>query len=309
MNGATVPLIFDIRRFALDDGPGIRTTVFFKGCPLTCAWCHNPESLKAEAEIAFYPRLCIRCGDCAAACPAGAIKAEPVRIDRDRCDACGRCAEVCPATALKMVGRYYSPDKLLELLLRDRTLFESSGGGVTFSGGEPTLHMDYLGEILGMLKSQDIHTAVQTCGMFAMDRFREKVLPHLDIIFYDLKFVDAKDHLAFTGNDNGIILENFAALIGETREKIRPRTPLIPGATATRDNLSGIARFLKNLGCNGCEALPFNPAGLAKRAPLPEGFPPAVSTSMMPPEEEKLWKRLLAEELGSPSTTSPEFIA
>jgi pyruvate formate lyase activating enzyme len=306
MSGAAIPLILDMRRFALDDGPGIRTTVFLKGCPLACAWCHNPESLKAEAEIVFYSRLCIRCGDCAAACTSGAITDEPVRIDRSRCAACGRCAEACPSTALKMVGRHYTSDELVDLLLRDMVLFDTSGGGVTFSGGEPTLHMDYLGVVLEKLKSLGIHTAIQTCGMFAMGRFREKILPHLDIIFYDLKFIDAREHIAFTGKDNGVILENFAALIGEAGEKVRPRMPLIPGVTATRDNLSGIARFLKKLGRTGCEVLPYNSSGLSKRAALGERIPPSVPVNMLSVEEERRWKHLLAEEfVREPSGENP----
>lgn len=297
MSGRELPLIFDIRRFALDDGPGIRTTVFLKGCPLACAWCHNPESMKAEAEIAFYQRLCIHCGDCSSACPAGAITDGSTRIDRNRCTACGRCAAACPATALKIVGRHYAADELADLLLRDRILYETSAGGVTFSGGEPTLHMDYLGTVLKKLKARGIHTAIQTCGMFAIDGFREMILPYLNLVYYDLKFIDAHDHLAFTGKDNEVILENFALLTREIPEKVKPRMPLIPEITATRGNLEEIAHFLKKLGCSGCDALPYNPAGLAKRATLGDGSPPRISSSMMPVDEESRWKRLLAEKL------------
>ncbi len=299
MTGALSPVIFRIRRFALDDGPGIRTTVFFKGCPLSCAWCHNPESLRAEAEIAFYRQLCISCGDCGTVCPAGAVTDGPERIDRSRCTACGMCAEACPATALKMMGSRYPADELSGLLLRDRPLFEASVGGVTFSGGEPTLNTDYLGAVLKTLKRHGVHTAIQTCGMFAMDRFREDLLPLLDVIYYDLKIIDARDHIIFTGKDNAVILENFAVLVAEARAKVRPRTPLIPDATATKENLSGIARFLKNLGCTSCEVLPYNPAGLAKRAAIGESAPASLSGSLMPVEEENRWRRLFAEELAS----------
>ena len=271
MSEAELPFIFDIRRFALDDGPGIRTTVFFKGCPLACTWCHNPESMGVGSEIAFYPRFCIHCGDCAAVCAKGAITGHSPKIDRARCQVCGNCADACPATALKMIGVHHFVSRLAALLLRDRIFYETSGGGVTFSGGEPTLHMDYLGAVLRVLKSHDIHTAIQTCGMFDLSEFKVKVLPYLDLIFYDLKIIDARNHAVYTGMDNGVILENFADLIGVSPEKVKPRLPLIPGITATIDNLRNVARFLNSNGCTECAVLPYNPGGLEKRLSLGDG--------------------------------------
>lgn len=194
------PLIFDIRRFALDDGPGIRTTVFFKGCPLACAWCHNPESQNPAAEIAFRGEICIECGECREICPQGAIhQPGTTRIERQRCDACGRCAEHCPTTALRLVGEPIGVEALLEALIRDRLFYETSGGGVTFSGGEPTIHADFLADILPRLRRHGIHITLQTCGHFDSDCFRRLLLPHLDLIHYDLKLADPALHRRHTG--------------------------------------------------------------------------------------------------------------
>jgi len=263
--GNTGPLIFDIRRFALDDGPGIRTTVFLKGCPLSCMWCQNPESVQQEVEIAFHHILCIHCGDCEKFCPEHAAQMNyPGRIIRERCVACGVCAEKCPSTALKIVGKRYAGKELVKELLKDRIFYETSCGGVTFSGGEPALHMDYLSDVIRELKKNNIHIALQTSGFFDMQEFRKKLLPSIDLIFYDIKLFDTRKHKEYTGVGNEKIRDNFMSLADYRKEIIVPRTPLVPGITATEENLQQIAKFVRNAGCEKYELLPYNPSGVSK---------------------------------------------
>ena len=231
--GELQPLILDIKRHVLEDGPGLRTTVFFKGCNLHCPWCHNPEAIDPEPEIAFYPRDCIGCGDCVEVCPTGACRLEDqVVIDREVCSRCGACAGVCPSRALRLLGRHYEVDELLEVLLRDRMYYAVSGGGVTLSGGEPTLFPDYCAAVLGRLKELGLHTTLQTNGMFVWSDFREKLLPLVDLVMLDVKLADGERHREYTGQDNGPVWANLEALLRERPGAVLPRIPLIPGFTA-----------------------------------------------------------------------------
>lgn len=274
-------VVFDIRRFALDDGPGIRTTVFFKGCPLACVWCHNPESIRPAAEIGFQAPSCIGCGACAVVCPEDCIALDrEERVDRAACTVCGLCVEACPAAALRVIGAVYPVEELVELLLRDRVFYETSGGGVTFSGGEPTLHMHYLSGILEALKQCGIHTAIQTCGLFDLAAFKRLLLPYLDLIHFDIKLIDPREHEKYTGAGNAAILSNFRALTAIAKDRILPRIPLIPGITMRRENLSGIAALLKGLGYAVCELLPYNPDGARKRRTLGIPVSPEVVETM-----------------------------
>jgi pyruvate formate lyase activating enzyme len=293
-----LPLIFDIHRFALDDGPGIRTTVFLKGCPLSCVWCHNPESMRNAPEMAFHSDRCILCGSCKDACPEAAITKSPEpQIDRSRCTACGRCADSCPTSALRMTGSEYPLDELLEIIRRDRHFFDASGGGVTFSGGEPTLWMDYLGAALSALKSENVHTAIQTCGKFDYPRFSQKILPCTDLIMFDIKFIAATEHKRYTGQDNASILENFRCLTRDVGSRVLPRVPLVPEITATPDNLLEIASFLADLGYRHCDLLPYNPAGLEKRQAIGMRLPPHLPTLPHEPGKEDELRKLFRERL------------
>ena len=303
-----IPLIFDIHRFALDDGPGIRTTIFLKGCPLSCSWCHNPESMAVEREMAFSRKRCISCGSCRDICPEGAItEGLPPQINRRLCTACGSCAEICPTMAIRMIGRQYPLNDLLEIILRDRYFFQASGGGVTFSGGEPTLWPDYLRAALTALKAEGLHTAIQTCGIFDYDIFCRRVLPVADLIMFDIKFIDAETHKRFTGHDNASLLQNFRNLTIIAGDRLLPRVPLVPNITATRNNLLEIASFLRDLGLQRCALLPYNPAGIEKRQavgmePPPDDLP---ETAFSRDKEEQL-RRLFFTTFHNLSHLRPE---
>jgi pyruvate formate lyase activating enzyme len=274
------PLVVDIKRHSLEDGPGIRSVVFFKGCPLRCVFCHSPETQNVGQEIAFSPSECIGCGACAEACPQGAVDLSlPGRILRDRCDCCGACAEACPGKGLRLIGTYYPVEALVEVLLRDAVYYKHSGGGVTLSGGECTLIPEYVGMLLGLLKAEGVHVALETSGHFGYAAFSKHILPHIDLVYYDIKIIDADAHKRYTGQDNRLILANFRKLLAERTVTVHPRTPLVPGITATRQNLAAVVDFLCDAGADSMSLLPYNPLGLAMwerlgrpRPDLPEAF-------------------------------------
>lgn len=260
------PLVVEIKRNALDDGPGIRTTLFFKGCPLACVWCQNPEALRTYPEIAYSPEECLLCGSCQSVCPVGAIDLErrPRIVDRARCRRGGSCAAVCPGRGIHLVGRYYPVAELARLASEDLLFYENSGGGVTLSGGEPTLYPRYLEQLLQALKFKRIHLNLESCGYYHRPVFEKYILPHLDLIYFDIKLIDPEEHLRYTGRSNGRIHENLTALIRSGRVPVLPRVPLIPGITDTAKNLSGIASFLRGLGLRRTALLPYNPLWVSK---------------------------------------------
>jgi pyruvate formate lyase activating enzyme len=286
-------LVIDVRRYSFEDGPGIRSVVFFKGCPLRCIFCHNPEAQELKPEIAFYRERCIECGACRNACTSGAMDTEsPDRIRRDRCNRCGKCADVCPTDAMRLVGKHYSVEGLTEVLLRDSEYYRHSGGGVTLSGGECTLFPDYLEALLKRLKACGIHVVLETSGYFSYHEFRRKIYPYLDLIYYDIKFIDNEDHKRYCDRSNRIILRNFRSLLEEAEVEILPRIPLIPGITSTEKNLSAIADFLDTSGAKKGQPLAYNPMGLTKCVTLGRK-PPDLPQRFMEPEEERRAHELL----------------
>jgi pyruvate formate lyase activating enzyme len=191
------PLILEIKGNSLDDGPGIRSVVFFKGCPLSCRWCHNPESKSPGIEIGFDAGECIACGTCLETCQETALSQDnPFFIDRSRCNLCFACVDTCPSGALSQVGSPMTTDAILQAILKDSVFFHNSGGGVTLSGGEPTMFADFTSDLLKALKEAGIHTLVETCGMFDLGLFEKKLYPFVDMIYYDIKLMDAKAHMA-----------------------------------------------------------------------------------------------------------------
>jgi len=257
------PLILDIKGNSLDDGPGIRSVVFYKGCPLSCVWCHNPESKKASVEISFDKVKCINCGACRKLCPEHALdQGNPCYIDRSRCTLCFECVDVCPSGALKKVGEALSIDSILERVLQDKPFYDTSGGGVTLSGGEPTLYMEFTGKLLRLLKRHGVHTLLETCGYFDLDRFMDMVYPYCDSIYYDIKVIDSSFHREYCGMPNERILGNFSFLSQRARQDgmvLLPRTPLVPDITDTDENIKGIAAFLKAHGITEASLLAYNP--------------------------------------------------
>lgn len=257
--------VFDIRRYSIQDGPGIRTTVFFKGCPLSCTWCHNPESQRSEPELIFRENRCIRCGSCVAACPQGAASWQSGGpwTDAQKCTCCGVCLEACPAEARELAGKSMNTAEVMAAVLRDIPFYDESGGGVTFSGGEPLNQVDFLRELLSACHARGIHTALDTCG-FAPWETLDSVRRDVDLFLYDLKLMDSGDHLLFTGVDNRIILENLQKL-ASAGHKLRIRVPLIPEITAVKENLEQMAAFVRDLpGRPPVDLLPYHAAAEQK---------------------------------------------
>ncbi|MHC4204996.1 MAG: glycyl-radical enzyme activating protein [Planctomycetota bacterium] len=287
MQKNSFPLIVEIKRGSHEDGPGIRSVVFFKGCPLRCVFCHSPETQEPKAEIVFSAQQCINCGNCADACPQGAIDlSRPERIDRDKCIRCGRCADICAGGGLRVIGKYHPVEDLVEILLRDSSFYRYSNGGVTLSGGECTLYPNYLESLMKSLKARRIHLVLETCGYFNYEIFRRKILPYIDLIYFDVKIADPEIHEKYTSRKNSKILDNLCKLLRDKPVAIQPRIPLVPGVTATRENLSSIVDFLCEAGAESVSLLPYNPMGIEMAVCLGKSRP-ALPRKFMKPDEER----------------------
>lgn len=240
-------MVIDITRMTVHNGPGIRTLILFKGCPLRCIWCSTPESQEESAELAFYPDKCILCGDCIPVCPENAITIDDtsVLINRDLCNSCGRCAGVCYARALKLLGQKYTVEELLDVAKRDTIAYKHSGGGVTISGGEPFQRLDFLLELLQELKKNEISAGVDTCG-FTSRKNIEMVLPYIDFFLWDVKHMDDNTHLELTGVSNRLILDNLS-FVSDRGIPIYLRIPVIPGYNDSEENLRDLCDFAKKL--------------------------------------------------------------
>ncbi len=256
-------LILEIKGNSLDDGPGIRSVVFFKGCPLSCEWCHNPESKRPQVEIAFDQNECVGCDTCLGICPEGALdRGNPFFIQRERCTLCFKCVEVCPSGALSRVGNPMEVEAIVKRVIKDKPFFDTSGGGVTLSGGEPVMAMDFCAELLSAFKAAGVQTLLETCGLFDFRAFETKLYPLLDLIYFDLKLMDPALHARHCGTANAVILENFrklSACQSPGNTKILARTPLIPDITDTENNLRALAVFLKECRASKAQLLPYHP--------------------------------------------------
>ena len=250
--------IFNISRGSFHDGPGVRTVVYLKGCPLSCAWCHNPEGQNPLPELSYIKRKCIGCGRCVLACPNAAltIDAGLVSVDFSKCLACGACVKACPSGALVLLGEEMSPGQLMETLLRDRVYFERSGGGVTFSGGECLLFPDFMCGILGLCRKAGIHTLIETTMEVSFETLC-RVLPLCDMVYVDVKLFDSAAHKAQTGRGNERILKNLGAAAA-LNENITVRVPLIPGVNDSWENLLKTCEFALRCGAKGVEILRYN---------------------------------------------------
>lgn len=262
-------LIFDIQHFSVHDGPGIRTLVFFKGCPLRCRWCCNPESQVRVPEVVFFSNRCIGCGRCVGACVNGALRVEGNRIiyDRAKCTNCGRCAEACPAEARKLSGRYMTVNEVMEEVLKDRLFYHNSGGGLTVGGGEPTLYTDFVRALLRESKRNGISTAMETCGYVAWPSL-DSLAMLLDTLYVDIKHMDRKQHVRVTGVPNDVILENISKAASRYADILTVRIPVIPNINDSLDNIRATAKFAKSVGVRRIELLPYHRLGEPKYAAL-----------------------------------------
>ena len=256
--------IFDIQRFSVHDGPGIRTLVFFKGCPLSCQWCSNPESISYAPQLFVVQDNCIRCGQCVKVCPTGAVFYDgKLQIDRDKCCECGRCSEVCYPGALTMTGQSWTVEELIEELEKDEIHYRKSNGGITLSGGEPLAQPEFARDLLKACKAKGWHTAIETSGV-ASNEVWELVLPYLDMVLLDIKHMNADKHQKFTGQNNSAVLQSAMKLADDGRAELVFRVPVVPDFNDKVLEIAEIACLAKVLEVEKLHLLPYHPYGEKK---------------------------------------------
>ncbi|WP_130805880.1 trans-4-hydroxy-L-proline dehydratase activase [Senegalia massiliensis] len=257
-------IVMNIQKYSVHDGPGIRTTIFLKGCPLSCWWCHNPESQNFNFELMFFNDRCIGCGNCKYKCEQGAININNsvATTEDSKCILCGKCTDFCINEARNLVGKEFSAKELLKEIKKDEIFYEESGGGVTFSGGEPLLQIDFLEEMLRLCKEQDIHTTVDTSGYSDFKNFK-RILDYTDLFLYDIKHLDDNMHKKYIGVSNKLIKENLIKL-SELNANIFARIPIIKGINNDEKNIYEIIKFLKGINLEQINLLPYHKMGMEK---------------------------------------------
>lgn len=261
----TSGMVFDIQRICVHDGPGIRTSVFLKGCSLHCFWCHNPESIKGHRQLMVFPQKCIACGDCVTACKQGAnqINDGVHRFNRDLCIECGQCAKTCEAKALVMSGNVMTVTEVMDEIVKDIAFYKTSNGGATFTGGEPLLQIDFLEELVMACKDQNIHTAIETAGNVSWESFK-RILPYTDLFLYDLKVLNPTLHKQVTGSYNERCLSNLRQLADQGC-RVKVRIPIIPHVNDSEEFIQEVKLFLGGINGNiEVELLPFHKMGRSK---------------------------------------------
>lgn len=277
--------IFNIQKFSVHDGPGIRTTVFFKGCPLKCLWCHNPESQNTQKEILHDINKCVLCGKCVEVCPQNAVRIENnvVLTDNNKCNHCGECVIYCIPGARQIAGKEYTVDEVLKEVIKDKVFYEHSNGGVTVSGGEPLIQIDFIEELLKKLKENNIHTAVDTCGAVSFENLK-RVAPYTDVFLYDLKVMDDEKHKEFVGISNKLILENLKKL-SLIHNNINLRMIIVEGVNADEKHIEDTLKFIENLNIKKINLLPYHDIAKHKYKKLNMIY---EDNKMKKPSEEKM---------------------